>query len=238
MKNLVKYPRTYHLPWSSGISDDDKVLKDVTHFTGKVIVMSEKMDGENTTMSKNYIHARSVDSIHHPSRDWVKRFWSTIRMHIPEGFRICGENMYAKHSIFYENLCSYFLGFSVWENDKCLSWAETLEWFELLGISSVPVLYVGIYDEERIKSIWEKNNKDKEGYVIRIADSFNYNEFKESVAKYVRKDHISTDDHWMYRTIVPNKLGKLRRKRMPIIEIDQRYVRGKVLSKQVRKNLC
>ena len=74
MSNLVKYGRTFHLPWSPGATDDDKVLDSVAHFVGHDVVVTEKMDGENTTVyPTGYTHARSVDSKKsHPSRDWLK----------------------------------------------------------------------------------------------------------------------------------------------------------------------
>lgn len=68
----VKYPRTFHLPWSRSYTHDDKVLKHVQHFEGKEVVVTEKMDGENTTMYRDYLHARSIDSKDHPSRHWIK----------------------------------------------------------------------------------------------------------------------------------------------------------------------
>ena len=101
------------------------------------------------------------------------------------------------------------MGFSVW-NDKniCLSWEETLIWFKLLQIESVPVLYYGIYDEKIIKSLWNPiNYHTKEGYVIRIADEFSYNDFKNSVGKFVRENHVQTDRHWkLGQKIIPNEL--------------------------------
>lgn len=36
------------------------------------VVITEKMDGENTTLYRDGLHARSLDSRHHPSRNWVK----------------------------------------------------------------------------------------------------------------------------------------------------------------------
>jgi hypothetical protein len=48
--NIVKYPRTYHLPWSQDKTNDDKSLKDVSCFIDKEVVVSKKLDGENTTL--------------------------------------------------------------------------------------------------------------------------------------------------------------------------------------------
>lgn len=70
----VKYPRTYHLPWSPGLTDDDRMLPSTKVFEGKQVVVTEKMDGENTTMYRDYMHARSLEEEHHESRCWVKKF--------------------------------------------------------------------------------------------------------------------------------------------------------------------
>lgn len=90
-----KYPRTPHLPFSLGVQSDDKVLKSISHFEGKDIIITEKMDGENTTMYSNHIHARSIDSKHHPSRDYVKQLHANIKYMIPSNMRLIGENMFA-----------------------------------------------------------------------------------------------------------------------------------------------
>jgi len=81
--------------------------------------------------------------------------------------------MYAMHSIFYNNLPSYFLGFSIW-NDKnnCLHWDETIQWFQILGITPVREIYRGIFDDELIRSLTHANgsvimDKNMEGYVCR-----------------------------------------------------------------------
>lgn len=207
----VKYPRTNHLPWSPGVNDDDRVLGSLSHFEGKRVIVTEKMDGENTTFYDDHIHARSIDSRGGEDRAWVKQFWATIAYEIPELWRICGENLWAEHSIHYDNLKSYFYGFSIWnEKNECLSWDETLEWFELFNITPVPVLYDGIWDEKKIRATekdlkWESN----EGYVVRLAESFTYGQFKNSIVKFVRKGHVQTTKHWRQgRAFTPNEILK------------------------------
>lgn len=85
-----KYPRTPHLPWSPGVSDDDILLNTASFFENKQVVVTEKMDGENTTVYRDFIHARSIDSRFHPSRTWVKAMQAQIGYQIPDGWRICG----------------------------------------------------------------------------------------------------------------------------------------------------
>ena len=47
MQQLYKYPHTPHVPWSPGTHNDDVKLSSTAHLTGKEVVASEKMDGEN-----------------------------------------------------------------------------------------------------------------------------------------------------------------------------------------------
>lgn len=205
---LVKYPKTPHLTWSESVSRDDKVIESTNWFSGKRVIVSLKLDGENSTLYSSGMHARSLNYTPHESRDWLRNFHATIKKDIPDGWRVCGENVYAMHSIQYDNLKSYFYGFSVWDDTNvCLDWDSTIEWFSCLGIQPVPVLYDGIYIEGKVKALWDANmQKNEEGYVVRLAEGFHYKDFSRSVAKFVRRNHVATDKHWMYSKVVKNKL--------------------------------
>lgn len=209
--DYLKYPRTYHFPWSENLQNDDRMHTNVGFFEGKHIVASTKMDGENCNMYRDKIHARSVDSGNHASRDWIKALHGRIAHEIPEGFRICGENLYARHSIHYKHLDSYFQVFSIWDNNNiALSWEDTVEWCELLGLSTVPVLYDGIWDKEGVHLSYEHycdySLDDVEGYVVRIAGPIAYKDFRHSVGKFVRRHHVQTDQFWMSQPVVPNEV--------------------------------
>ncbi len=206
----VKYPRTYHLPWSPGMTRDDRMAPDMKNFEGKRVIVTVKMDGENSNLYRDHFHARSITSGPHPSRDRVKALWSSIAHDIPEGWRICAENLYAKHSIKYENLPDYLLLFSVWtDKNYCLPWDETKEWGALFNLRMVPVLYDGIYDEKLIRGLYtpKYEGNDCEGYVLRLASGFYYKDFRTSAAKYVRKGHVQTHGHWMRSRLEPNGLA-------------------------------
>jgi len=205
----VKYPRTYHLPWSPGITKDDRVVKNVSVFEGREVVVTAKMDGENTTMYNDYIHARSLSDKKHWSKSWIKNFHAGISGDIPENMRLVVENLYAKHSIKYDDLESYCYGISAWTDLTCLDWDNTTEWFTLLGIPTVPILYRGSWDEQKIRSIVLDYNK-QEGYVVRVTDSFHYKDFSRSIAKFVRKNHVKPDEHnwFMSNNGERNELGE------------------------------
>ncbi|GAA1963760.1 hypothetical protein GCM10009838_21120 [Catenulispora subtropica] len=176
---------------------------------GRRIVVTEKMDGENTTLYRDGLHARSLDSAHHPSRAWVKALHSRVAARIPEGWRICGENLFARHSIPYATLDGYFYGFSVWNGDNCLDWDSTVTFLTGLGIPTPRVLYRGTFDgdERTLTKAFRLDPARQEGYVVRAEEGFAYDDFGSRVAKWVRPSHVQTDTHWMFAEVVPNGLG-------------------------------
>ncbi|MDH2389579.1 RNA ligase family protein [Streptomyces sp. HNM0663] len=206
----TSYPRTPHLPWSPGAASDDVRAGDLGGLAGREVVVTEKLDGENTTLYADGLHARSVDSAHHPSRTWVKALQGRIGHGVPAGWRICGENMYARHSLAYEALDGYFYGFSVWDADgRCLDWDRTVDFLRGLGVPTAPVLWRGTFDAraERALRRLAVDTGRQEGYVVRTVEGFAAEEFRRRVAKWVRPGHVQTDAHWMHAQVVPNGLG-------------------------------
>ena len=204
----VHYPRTAHLPWSPGATPDDIRAGDLRGLIGSEVVVTEKLDGENTTIYRDGLHARSLDSGHHPSRAWVKALHGRVGSQIPDGWRLCGENMYATHSLTYADLDSWFYGFSVWNDaDRCLDWDDTVRFLHGLGIPTPPVLWRGIFDEKAIRSL-RLDVRKQEGYVVRTVAGFDRGEFTARVAKWVRPNHVLMNMHWMQTEVVPNGLGR------------------------------
>ncbi|MGW6506313.1 RNA ligase family protein [Streptomyces niveus] len=200
------YPRTVHVPWSPGVGADDVRGGDLDGLRGREVVVTEKMDGENTTLYRDGLHARSLDSGHHPSRAWVKALQGRIGALIPDGTRVCGENLYARHSIAYEELESWFYGFSVWDGEWCLGWDETVRVLRGLGVPAPPVLWRGIFDERALRGL-KLDRARQEGYVVRTVEGFVREEFGRRLAKWVRPHHVQTDTHWMHAAVVENGLG-------------------------------
>ncbi|MFI6083200.1 RNA ligase family protein [Streptomyces sp. NPDC051217] len=200
------YPRTAHLPWSPGVTSDDVRAGDLDGLRGREVVVTEKMDGENTTLYRDGLHARSLDSGHHPSRAWVKALQGRVGPLIPDGVRVCGENMYARHSIAYEELESWFYGFSVWDGERCLGWDETVRMLRRLGIPAPRVLWRGTFDERALRGL-KLDPARHEGYVVRTVEGFVREEFGRRLAKWVRPHHVQTDTHWMHAAVVENGLG-------------------------------
>jgi hypothetical protein len=204
MSSLYSYPRTPHLPESPGATSDDKHAsrEALTHLTSGIeLVCSIKMDGGNVSLYPDAFHGRSKDSGTHPWDTYAKQIWSQIRFDIPAGWRVSCESMYARRSVAYENLESPLYIIGIWnEKNSLLSWEDTVEWAEILGLPTVPPIYTGT-DFKEAREAWKKNYNPEtsEGFVIRDAGEIPYEDFGQRVAKYVRANHVQTSADWRHR---------------------------------------
>jgi len=207
----IKYPKTMHFDFSQSLQNDDRRLETLEDFECKRVIVTEKLDGENATIYSDYYHPRSVIDDGHASRNWLKGFIPTFQYLMPDYLRVCAESMYGEHSIRYDELETFLYVFSIWNNDSnvCLDWNRTETRCKEWGLKTVPVLWEGIFDYDKIKEIYESLSFEKqEGIVCRVASSFHYDDFQTHVAKAVRPKHVQTDDkHWK-KTWKPNSLKK------------------------------
>lgn len=203
---MSKYGRTYHLPWSPGTTSDDRISPSVETLVGIDIVITEKLDGENTGMTNDGVYARSHATF--TTSPWSREVrelhqWK-IQGQLSEGVFLFGENMEGIHSIEYQNLKSYFYLFGVRDNNIWVSWESVEEYAFLLDLPTVPVLFKGrVNSEKELKDLTESLVKEpsalgghREGIVVRNAEMFHNDDFAENVMKWVRKNHVSTDSHW------------------------------------------
>lgn len=208
----MKYPRTYHVPFSPGATKDDKKLKDgwFEYYRGKEIVLTEKLDGENSCLCQKGVFARShgVET----RSPWSINLWGDdglywkVKGFIDDDLLVFGENLYGEHSIHYSKLKDYFHVFACYNEttDKWWSWDDVKFVSKVLGVPHVPTLWRGKAEsEDQIKEIiFQTMNMPsaygdtKEGVVMRVTDEFDGDEFPNYVCKYVRPNHVQTDEHW------------------------------------------
>lgn len=215
-----KYNRTPHLPWSPGGTNDDKRIDRLDNLLYVPLIFTEKMDGSNVCLESNSVYARSHSGPpSHPSFDALKALHSQIRHLIPVGVQVFGEWLYAEHSIHYTNLPHYLLLFSVRTSVGKThgSWAEVEEMAERLGVPTVPVLMRSSSTTPKFLQVLTDEclhkpivHGGREGIVVRTRHGFPDDEFHLSVAKWVRKDHVTTDDHWKHKDVVKNELWPRR----------------------------
>lgn len=132
-------------------------------------------------------------------------YWK-VKGFIDDDLLVFGENLYGEHSIHYSKLKDYFHVFACYNetNDKWWSWDDVKFVSKVLGVPHVPTLWRGKAEsEDQIKEIiFQTMNMPsaygdtKEGVVMRVTDEFDGDEFPNYVCKYVRPNHVQTDEHW------------------------------------------
>ncbi len=209
MKTPNKYPSTLHWVASEKIHRDDSYHTDHEYFVNKPLIITEKLDGGNTCLFNGEVFARSVTS---PSHDgWmamVRRHhaWKTNSQEFKD-ISFYGEDLYGIHSIEYDAVEQYdtYRLFAVRRNDEFLSWDDVKGFAAALDVNTVPVLSDGAEfetEESLTKFLKESTAQpsvlgpDREGCVLRTPEAFPASEFGHEMCKYVRANHVQTDQHW------------------------------------------
>ncbi len=158
MSDLKKFPRTQHLKGSRKQSDDhDLESVSWSSITGKHLVVEEKMNGSNCGISFDENGTLLLQSRGHYLRGgprelqfaWLKQWASchqdAFRRVLGTRYVMYGENMFAKHTVFYDALPHYFMEFDVLDtnNDTFLSTEARKNLLVGLPVRSVKVLHEG-----------------------------------------------------------------------------------------------
>lgn len=216
-----KYNRTFHFPFSPGATNDDKIATSMDSLIDVSIILTEKVDGSNTSLEADGCFARThAGPPTHASFNLLKALHASVKYIIEPGTQIFGEWCFAKHSIEYSALPNYFLPFAVrylQENGEHRwgSWVDVEMWAGDIGQETVPVLFTGkVSSEKELKELVESLMLQpsscggiREGVVARIAESFEDKDFSTSVLKCVRANHVQTSDYWRDQEIIKNKLS-------------------------------
>ena len=203
----TKYRRSYHLINSPGGTSDDKRMSSMAGLIGVEIVITEKMDGGNGCLRPDGVYARSHGNYaNEPWWNFVKtRVWAQVRWSLTPTVWVFGENVYPIHSIVYDDLPCPFLIFNVRDDDGLWwSWDMVALEAECLEIPTVPVLFRGVVEtEEELIELTDRLAAQpsafggiREGLVVRVAREFHDDEFSAVLGKWVRADHVQTDEHW------------------------------------------
>ena len=159
---IHKYPRTRHLEGSRlqpGDEDLDQVP--LESLRGMYCVVEEKLDGANAGMSLDddgelQLQSRGhilVGGAREKHWDLFKR-WAHAHAAslVPKlaGLTLYGEWLYAKHTIFYDQLPHYFLEFDIRDATGAFwSTARRREHLAGMPVVSVPILWEGVVTEPR-----------------------------------------------------------------------------------------
>jgi hypothetical protein len=159
MNQLIKYPRTHHIEGSK-FQPGDEDLKNVSSdiLLKKYLVIEEKVDGANCGISFSDGELMLQSRGHFLTGGYRERHFSMFKAWASsykqelydilenERYIMYGEWMYAKHTIYYDMLPSYFLEFDIYDT-KTNTFLSTSERRRKLRnhyfIYSVPVVSMG-----------------------------------------------------------------------------------------------
>lgn len=205
-----KYPRTLHFPFSPGAKNDDRIARDFASLIGPELVITEKLDGENTCLNARGVFSRShAAPTQNPWATYLYARWELLKRDLVD-LDLFGESLYGIHSIEYTGLPEHFFLFGVRCVDRWESWDTVCLYAELANVPPVPVVWCGtVCTEAELKALLEDlvqqpsalsdpelGLSPREGIVVRRADAFAIGEFETSVMKWVRKGHVQTDEFW------------------------------------------
>lgn len=160
--DIIKYPRTPHLE-GSRLQPGDEDLSQVpfSYIKGKYIVIEEKVDGANSAISFNSDGELLLQSRgHYLTGGYRERHFNLFKqwasVHQEAFFKVLGtryimygEWLYAKHTVYYDNLPHYFMEFDIYDKEKkiFLSTKRRREMLKELPVVSVLVLAEGKFNK-------------------------------------------------------------------------------------------
>ena len=210
---IPKYPRTPHWPFSPSIGAGERTMTDMSRLMGSRVVITEKLDGSNVLLHQGKVYARSVSGGPAHAQPWLAMVrkhhaWKTNSPELERIF-IYGEDIYGVHSIEYGPIPeeqTFYAFASLHTHMTCQSFERTKQVVQDdLGMPIAPVIHQGTFKtpgdlDKFLKEYMEQGHSalggEIEGLVVRYAQTFPVSAFDKHVCKYVRKDHVQTDEHW------------------------------------------
>jgi len=158
-EQILKYPRTKHIEGSRlQPGDEDLDSTPFAAIAGRHLVVEEKMDGANSAISFSQGGTLLLQSRGHfltggPRekhfnllKQWAPCHTSALWQVLGCRYVMFGEWMFAKHTMFYDELPHYFREFDIFDRDRdeFLTTARRRQMLAGLPVASVPVLHEGV----------------------------------------------------------------------------------------------
>jgi len=221
-QGFFKFPSTPHLAvLGSNHVRNDKVFSDKerSRFLVHELAVEEKIDGANLGISFDHTGGLILQnrgaylSAPYPGQwkklgDWLGPRLEVLLDHLQDQYILFGEWCFAKHSIGYNKLPDFFLGFDIFDKHirQFLSFELRNNLFENISISPVPFIRRGIFSLKDLTLLMENSrfgNEPAEGLYLRHDDG----RWVRGRAKIVRPEFIQDIyEHWSGKKIIRNQL--------------------------------
>jgi ATP-dependent RNA circularization protein (DNA/RNA ligase family) len=183
------------------------------------LVVEEKVDGANLGISFDsegniraqnrgaYLQLPESGQWKHLEQ-WLTPRTETFFEHLSDRFILFGEWCYAQHSVFYNRLPDWFLGFDLYDKQigRFFSSVRRDKLFRKMCIAQVPIIARGCFTFSELKKLLSKSkltDQPAEGLYFRLDKG----DWLAQRAKLVRPAFIqSVEQHWSRSAIKPNRL--------------------------------
>ncbi len=222
-EGFFRFPHTPHLLWLGGTPPRvDKVLspEEVAEFLGSEVVVEEKVDGANVGFSLDvagdvqvqnrggYI-GRSAHPQFQPLWPWLDTRRQRLADFLKPNLILFGEWCFAVHTVRYECLPDWFLGFDVYDCGAGRFWSAPRRdrFLKELDVFAVPSVAHGRFTVAQLTALLGASSVGGdlvEGLYIRR----DAGEWLAARAKLVRPDFAQQiTEHWKSRPLERNALA-------------------------------
>lgn len=220
--NFFKFPSTPHLALLGNAEvRDDKVMmaSEQNEFLCHELVVEEKIDGANLGISFDsdgniraqnrgeYLELPGLGQWKKLS-EWLTPRTETFFEHLFDRYILFGEWCYARHTVFYNRLPDWFLGFDIYDREKgrFLSCDRRDELFCTIRICPVPTIRCGYFTLSELSKLPSRSmlgDRPAEGIYLRS----DLGGWLVQRAKLVCPAFVqSVEHHWSSRNIELNKV--------------------------------
>jgi ATP-dependent RNA circularization protein (DNA/RNA ligase family) len=223
INDFFKFPSTPHLATLAGVDiRGDKVLSESERdeFLRYDLVVEEKVDGANLGISfdsEGNVRAQNRGAyLHMPGSgqwkkigEWIAFRTDALFEHLSDRYILFGEWCYAQHSVFYDRLPDWFLGFDIYDKQsgRFISSGRSDDLLKKMCIAQVPTIARGRFTYPEITKLLVQSklaDQPAEGIYLRIDQG----DWLAQRAKLVRPAFIqSVEQHWSRFAIKPNRLS-------------------------------
>lgn len=225
LTEFFRFPHTSHLAWlGEGQPRDDKALSadEAAALLAGEIVVEEKVDGANigfSTTDKGELRVQNrgsyleCDHAHpqfRPLCSWLPARESALASALWPNLILFGEWCYAIHSVVYDRLPDWFLGFDVFDRAADGFWDTERRDVLLkdLGLPTVPRLAQGRFTIEQLYLLLSGASRVGGSAIEGVVVRQEFGGFTTSRAKLVRAEFTrAIDEHWSRRPLRRNKLA-------------------------------
>lgn len=208
---FYKFPATPYIETDITIKRSDKILQksEVENILSAPITIEEKIDGANLGISfsssgdlqlqnRGGYLLMPLEGQWRLLKNWIVSHENAIFDVLMDKYILFGEWCYAKHSIYYNALPDWFLGFDIFDTDreKFLSVERRNVLLNKMGVKVVPQLGCGSFNVNELFWLFEKSkcgDEMCEGIYIR-QDQGGYLKYRAKMVRKEFKQNIT--GHW------------------------------------------